>query len=438
MSDYLYPQDLYEEITKKWAYRLHPKEAIPQLPDKAIFNELIEVIYHASFLTEERRRIWFRVIYIPAEILVKERKWAPNNNRIIKFHSPRIFNASELLKLAPSADPTQVLIGVWGETKKDLKIWGLIETGTSWWDMHRHETDGATPPPNALTFSSMKPGRLNVSRQGDPLLILDQGKVLLPHSNVFFRGPIFEYLAKGSQQLYDEVCRKLRRKKFDREGHDDDYPNRVYTWFIQRILIRIRENYHGGTLIMIPDELNIEDTRLKDRITIKYPCHYDEAWASLRDELVKHKQFYNSYFKLWKQKEISQNEFQGHHLSVDAYDESKENVKRAAKFIATLSAVDGAVVITDKLRLLGFGAEIIAMSPSLKEVQIISDPDNYKGDAHSLEFYGTRHRSAFRFCSSFEDSIAFIVSQDGGIRIVKRVGSKVLVWPDVNVGLIGF
>lgn len=438
MSDYTYPRDLYEEVKKKWAYRLHPKVPIPPLPNRDIFNKLIEVVYHASFLTEERRRIWFRVIFTPAKTMKKRRIKDLSNDRIIKFHSPRLFNESELLKLAPSADPTQVMIGVWGEIKKDLKIWGLIETGTSWWDMGRHETNGAIAPPDALTLSSMKPDRLNVSRGGEPLLVLDQGKVLIPYSNVFFRGPIFEYLAKGAQQLYDETCRKIGRSKFDPEGFDDDYPEKAYIWFIQRILIRIRENFHGGTLIMIPDELNIDDTRVRDRITIKYPCHYDEAWTSLINELVKHKQYYDSYSKLKDKNELSNKEFWRYRLSASAYDEAKEDVRRAAKFLATLSAVDGAVVITDKLRLLGFGAEIIAMSPSLKEVHIISDSDNHGGEAHSLEFYGTRHRSAFRFCSSFEGSIAFIVSQDGGIRIVKRVGSKVLVWPTTNVGLFGF
>ena len=80
---------------------------------------------------------------------MEERKSRFSNNRIIKFSSPRLFNESELLKLAPSADPTQVMIAVEGETEKDLKIWGLIETGTSWWDMHRHEANGASAPPDA-------------------------------------------------------------------------------------------------------------------------------------------------------------------------------------------------------------------------------------------------------------------------------------------------
>ena len=46
---------------------------------------------------------------------------------------------------------------------------------------------------------------------------------------------------------------------------------------------------------------------------------------------------------------------------------SKE-VKRAVSFLSSISAVDGCIVLTDKLRLLGFGAEINATS-SLEKVK---------------------------------------------------------------------
>ena len=113
-------------------------------------------------------------------------------------------------------------------------------------------------------------------------------------------------------------------------------------------------------------------------------------------------------------------------------------VQYALGFLASLSAVDGAVVITNKLRLLGFGAEIIALSPSLNKIKIITDFEKNIGEYREIEHFGTRHRSAFRFCSSFEDSVAFIVSQDGEIKIAKRAGSEVMLWPNINVGYLDF
>ncbi len=60
------------------------------------------------------------------------------------------------------------------------------------------------------------------------------------------------------------------------------------------------------------------------------------------------------------------------------------------------------------------------------------------GDYKNIELFGTRHRSAFRFCSSFDESVAFIVSQDGEIKIAKRVGSEVILWSNINIGSLGF
>jgi len=190
-------------------------------------------------------------------------------------------------------------------------------------------------------------------------------------------------------------------------------------------------------LIIVPDEVKINDTRLHDRIVIKYPCHYD-ALEPLVNELEKFQTFYDTDFKLWDKKQIGQDEFRRCMREKSYYEDAKEEVKRAAGFLSSMSAVDGAVVMTDRLRLLGFGAEIIAISPSLTDVKVITDLESGKSERREIEHFGTRHRSAFRFCSSFENSIAAIVSQDGEIRIAKRVGSDVILWPNITVATLGF
>jgi len=266
---------------------------------------------------------------------------------------------------------------------------------------------------------------------------LNQGNIVTPSSNVFYTGPIADFLEKGQQYLYKEVCKRLKVDKFDPKGYDDDYPRRFYVFFLERVLNRIREKFHGGTLVIIPDELHADDTRLMDRIVIKYTCQYD-AFGPLVKQLEKHRTFFDLHFKLWKKSQITKEEYQKCHIEEMQFEEAQENVKHAASFLSSLSAVDGAVVITDRLRLLGFGAEIIAISPSLKSVKVITDYKGTKGEYRDIELFGTRHRSAFRFCSSFEDSIVAIVSQDGEIRVAKRVGSEVILWPNISVASLGF
>ena len=42
----------------------------------------------------------------------------------------------------------------------------------------------------------------------------------------------------------------------------------------------------------------------------------------------------------------------------------------SARFIASLTAVDGAVVLTDKLRIIGFGAEVRVNGPDTDTIHV--------------------------------------------------------------------
>src|SRR5271157_1272968 len=147
MNEFIYPSNLYDLVKSRWSKISHTGEELLPMPDEDDFNEILNVVYHASFLTEERRRIWFRVTYLSPEALEKGSVVNADDIRTIKFDNPRIFGVSELSKLAPAADPTQVLIAVFS-FGTELKIWGLLETGTEWWDLGRHEASHARTPPN--------------------------------------------------------------------------------------------------------------------------------------------------------------------------------------------------------------------------------------------------------------------------------------------------
>lgn len=343
---------------------------------------------------------------------------------------------NELLKLAPAADPTQVLIGVYPKDSR-LKIWGLIEAGTEWWDFIRGQSSVAIAPPNAFTVSSKTPGQISITRSGILLLILDQGKVIDSSSEVFSKGPVADFLKKDSRKFNQEIRKRLEADGLDTKWIGNDSSDTNITHFLQRIVNRVREKFHGGALIMVPDEIHANDTRLTDRVVIKYPCSYD-CWSVLTDEYFTNIKSFELSAPLSKKKEMTSREYRDYQNARFEHERAEEMIKRAAGFLSSLTAVDGAVVITDRFRLLGFGAEIVAVSPSLKRVVMITDFEKSIGEYRDVELFGTRHRSAFRFCSSFENSVAFIVSQDGEIRIAKRVGSEVLVWSNINVGSLGF
>ena len=67
MATRVYPHNLYTKLQRRWT--APPLDRFPRidLPEKRVFDELVDVCYHASFMTEEGRPIIFRVALIGAE-----------------------------------------------------------------------------------------------------------------------------------------------------------------------------------------------------------------------------------------------------------------------------------------------------------------------------------------------------------------------------------
>jgi hypothetical protein len=104
-------------------------------------------------------------------------------------------------------------------------------------------------------------------------------------------------------------------------------------------------------------------------------------------------------------------------------------------FVAALAAVDGAVVLSRDLRLRGFGAEITQNRTPSREEQVEYDdhPEPLGKPAPApLADFGMRHRSAVRFCQEVPGAMAFVVSQDGGIRMFHNVAGRVRQWVELS------
>ncbi|HWC99341.1 MAG TPA: hypothetical protein VG456_21425 [Candidatus Sulfopaludibacter sp.] len=84
--------------------------------------------------------------------------------------------------------------------------------------------------------------------------------------------------------------------------------------------------------------------------------------------------------------------------------------------IAGLTAVDGAVVLTDRYELLGFGAKIARRLGSPRIEQVVLTEPVEGGTAmlvHPEQLGGTRHLSAAQFIQDQRDAVALVASQDG-------------------------
>ncbi len=98
----------------------------------------------------------------------------------------------------------------------------------------------------------------------------------------------------------------------------------------------------------------------------------------------------------------------------------QEALGRTVDAIAGLTAVDGAVVLTDEYELLGFGAKIARRKGCAQVEQVTVTEPIIGGTAavvHPEQLGGTRHLSAAQFVQDQRDAVALVASQDGRFTI---------------------
>jgi hypothetical protein len=103
----------------------------------------------------------------------------------------------------------------------------------------------------------------------------------------------------------------------------------------------------------------------------------------------------------------------------------------AAHLVADLTHVDGAVVMTSGLDLLGFGGEIAGDLPEVPQVMRARDLAGEEREWVRTDRVGTRHRAAYRLCHVLRSALAIVVSQDGGLRFVRWHNDAVTYWDQV-------
>ncbi len=437
-----YPRDLLaplHQYVEDLKAKFDPYQVAFPLPIDAELTLLFDEAYHATFQTEEGRRPGFRILFASKAQLMAEGDLRLENRhwRLIIFDEQRPFTAAEITRIAPAAEFRRFLICVCNainDKSPSLQIWALLDVGENWWQFVHHQRGGGSPPPDFLTVTSNAPGELSLSAGGQICLVLRNGAISCPSPTALLNGPLADHLLSTRNELYAEVTERLGETCWDKSGKDDDYPQRLYVIFLERILHRVRARAHGGSILFIPDGLTHADTRLTDRVTIKYPCLYDYAWDMLISSLVSGRQYgdvLNVHRYLTEQQESSVSLRKCFNVIRDKTS-TEESLSDIAQAMSALTSVDGALVMTTRYRVFGFGAEVTCSSPSLQAVKVADSEDFIP-----ISAFGTRHRAAFRFCSSFEEAIAFVVSQDGGVKAVKRVGADVVLWPDINAGAFG-
>lgn len=433
-----YPKDLVFELLTLWRQEDPSdeggkKEKFRRLPDFDILEDLISTCYQVSQMQEESRGVRFRLMLCELEDLDKDRTGEKKGLFALNFTEPRPYNEYELLKLGPSIDYNNSLIGVRYNRAEGLQIWGLIHSGSKWTHVIHGGSKQGTPLPDALGVNVVGTGRINVCRGLEILAQLSGGNIISPSANVFES----EWVSKRFERVQSELFERHDQNPNKKEGEwakiDSEFIPTLYLQFFKHLISTVRRSGHGGTVISFPAGMDELVGHENPYIDLKYRFSEDVERKQLSrivlqimEVLAKNcgRLYGPAYHAGWKDFVSLQTE---ELLYLD------ERVFKFARFIARLTGVDGAVVTTEGLELIGFGGIIQGTMEMGGSVARAKDPEGILREVEKVESVGTRHRSLYYLCDRLHDVLGIIVSQDAKPRVVTWSRDMVSCWDVIPI-----
>lgn len=437
MSSVAYPRDLAAFILDHWgrvrdgevaASTANPWRLLP--PDREALERLIIICYQASLLREELRPVTFRLILAEADHFPQE-QGPPDGLHCLRFSQNRPLNPLEVRRLSPAANYYRSLVGVCLDEKRDaFRIWGIIHSGLRWLqNVHGGRGRAQTLPP-ALVLSVTGPGRLTIGFGSEVIGRIEGGAISGPSMNIFESAWLSEVFRAGREELcaaHNEACRAAKAAW---ASLDPMLIRVISQHAIKRVLSALRSAHHGATILFLPPEMtDAESGAINRYIDIKYRFAEGEPRQRFRSLVLS---IMRRVAELhagigrevgWEEYALSSDE------KLTAFDEA---IFELAHLIAGCAEVDGAVVLTNRCELVGFGGEISGELPGVVTVRRALDLEGHEAEEEFTESVGTRHRSAYRLCLAVPEAVAIVISQDGAVRFMANRKNAVTYWDQLS------
>jgi hypothetical protein len=424
--DYAYPPQLALYLRQQW----EGAPGVPPLMDAAQLERVLTVAYQASLLREEDRPVRVRIAVADPETL-DALDGPPHGLQPLVFEQPVPFTPHELRRLASAAKYHRALVGVRPDDDgRRLVVWGVLQSGPGWIQVAQGARGPAPVPPAwALVVRVIGPGRLAVGRGATTLAELRGGVVGGPGLDVFRSKWLSMRFADARAELM--AAHGQARVQAESAGErwaelGPDVYKLVSQAMVRRLVTATVAAHHGGTVVFLPPEQAEPAVHGTGPLHMKYAFRDGEARRRYRRIIL-------SWMRAIARAGGSAGTTRVDGETYDGLHDPELHTLRDAIFemsqlVAALTEVDGAVVMTKRYELLGFGAEIAGGLPDVQNVARALDLEGEDTLPEPLVADGTRHRSAYRLCSLFPDALAVVISQDGGVRFVTTHRGAVTFW----------
>jgi hypothetical protein len=430
MSDYVFPDDLAARVTERWhAIAARHEGRVPELPRPADLKHVLATAFFASFEREEGRNLRFMLCCSPD--LEVTRDGLGESVPVMPLEAPRPMSVATLRSIAPAVNANNAAILVrcpsGGGDGERCEIAGVLHVGANLARARSGRSFYYRPAPYALLVDVRDAGELHIYQGGLKLAAMRAGRLYdqIAYSALEFL-PISDVLAGGEQAL---------RPRIAMPAHEPHHETSDFHWtaLLNTILCTIngvKEHGHGGTVLLVSP-----DAAPTLPIHTKFDIH--GRVNILGNRFVT---FLNARHQLtdarWRHRAAAHIEAHATALSIleNAAFDAEEQLADAADLVAQLTAVDGALVLTSDLRVLGFGAEIVLdTAVPITAYEVVGSADRFEAFPEvDSQSFGMRHRSALRCVSVSKGVAAFVVSQDNSVSFIWKKGHKVLLKKNVN------
>lgn len=395
----MFNEDIFHEIQRVWLqdqrhpFRGRKEKPIPNIND---LRTIIEVSFFASLRREEDRPLTFAIALLP--------KWevAGSKQIIMPFNESLPFTVDSIQKLSPAFDHniSALIVGPKTEERKDYELWGAMYYHSS--PKYYQQIPVGIEfifRPDVLMVTVTMAGSLLFSRGNSQLCRFVEGRIIPSVPTPFSSKAMGNYII--------EIIK-----------NDFGFKNFEYSYWhefrssIEHLLSETSLRGHGSTIILLPNDF-------LESYASKYITKYEFKDRLRIEELIIQRLSYSDVDPIYTLTKLALGNLIIERLSV----------------LSQLSCIDGALLLTNKLRVVSFGATLNANE---WHGDVILGPDGFGGGGqkYNVEALGTRHNSAINFIGECPRALGFVISQDGMIRgLVRKDEHTILCWLDCMVSM---
>jgi hypothetical protein len=408
-----------------------------EVPAHRVLLRLFETLYFASLNTDEGRACLCTVNYVdPAHRDDPAEEWPASRSQTVKFEYPQRLDVHTLTKLSEAADPSVSSFAVFCDDAGELVIWGMVDQERRYGDYIALDSPNEPKRPGLFQATIAGVGSISVYKDHALLASLEQHMLVQEYHDVLWSGPVHDLLRANLRDTLLSDAEALGDEKHPAAFlHVEQELLVRWQNAICRTLLNIQQYRHGGGLLIVP-RFPARNTNVKHRL--RYDRLPQALLGFVQHQLLRQQSMrkINEYCKEpaggllpW---DLHSEAMQVH----QKLDEHKSEVLGCVRFIASLSKVDGFVLMDKNLVLHGFGVELRSNS-DVSDVYIAGDPQATKRLLRPapLSSFGTRHRAMLRYCDEHAGSLGFVVSQDGDIRATMKVKDRLILWENINLQL---